>query len=91
MFSMINPKERKVMGNSDKWTVVCVDHFDSTVLSVDLFEDYDSARKYMDKDMQDTYNEMTNATDIAHFGQSVTIYIGDDPEYTWSIRQVNIH
>lgn len=74
-----------------KWAVICTDHYDCQVLSVDLFEDYDSAVKYMDKDMLDTYNEMESATDIAHFGQSVTIYIGDDPEYTWVVRPTNTH
>ena len=79
------------MNGNIKWAVVCIDHYECTVLNVDLFEDYDSARKYMDKDMQDTYDEMENATDIAHFGQSVTIYVGDEPEYTWSIRGTNTH
>lgn len=79
------------MSNNIKWAVICIDQYDCQVLSVDLFEDYDSAVKYMNKDMQGTYNEMECATDIAHFGNSVTIYIGDDPEYTWAVRPTNTH
>ena len=74
-----------------KWAVICTDQYDCQVLSVDLFEDYDSAVKYMNKDAQDTFDEMENPTDISNFGNSVTIYIGDDAEYTWVVRPTNTH
>ena len=74
-----------------KWAVICTDQYDCQVLSVDLFEDYDSAVKYMNKDAQDTFDEMENPTDISNFGNSVTIYIGDDPEYTWVVTPTNTH
>lgn len=79
------------MSDNIKWAVICTDQYDGTVLSVDLFGDYDSAVKYMNEDAQSTFDEMENPTDISNFGQSVTIYIGDDPEYTWVVVPTNTH
>lgn len=79
------------MSNNIKWAVVCIDQYDSQVLSVDLFEDYDSAVKYMNEDAQGTFDEMENPTDLSNFGNAITIYIGDDPECTWVVTPTNTH
>lgn len=80
-----------------KWAVTCVNRYDCDVSSVDLFDDYESAYEFMEKDCNDTRDELFDDLegraniDIDNFGEYMTIYIEGIPELSWYIVPANTH
>lgn len=79
-----------------KWAVVCINQCDCDVLSVDLFETYESASKFMEKDADDVLNDVIANNDgcdacVKNYGQSATLYVYDEPENCWCIVPTNTH
>lgn len=84
------------MDNNIKWAVVCINQYDCDVQSVDLFESYESAQEFMQNDADNTYNDVVANNDdcdacIQDYGQSVTLYVDNEPENCWCIVPTNTH
>lgn len=77
-----------------KWAVVCVCSYDNQVSSVDLFDSYEDASKFIGSDAAESYDEMKehNANIyMENCGQCAEIVINGSTDYFWSIEPTNIH
>lgn len=77
-----------------KWAVVCVCAYDNEVASVDLFDNYKDASRFMKSEAEESYEEMKEYNANIHMencGQYAEIVINGDADYFWTIESVNIH
>lgn len=77
--------------NDIKFAVVNVGYEDSHVYSVDLFEKYDDARKFMLEDVHKFLEECDYGLTLEDYGQEIVAYDGDGAAYHWVIEPTNIH
>ena len=70
------------------WAVVCVGIYDYTILSVNLFDDFDKATRFVRNDVEESYREMSEYSDnisieanySAGYAEAV---INGEVEYIW--------
>lgn len=70
------------------WAVVCVGIYDYTILSVNLFDDFDKATRFVRNDVEESYREMSEYNDnislsVDHSGGYAEIVINGEVEYIW--------
>ena len=84
------------MNNDRKFAVVCINNYFRSVSSIDVFDKYEDARVFMNRDVNEVAEETKKDNldynlRIANHGSSVTLWDGHRPWYNWSIKSVNIH
>ena len=70
------------------WAVVCMGIYDYTILSVNLFEDFDKAARFISSEAEKSYDEMCEYNDnislsVDHSGGYAEIVINGEVEYIW--------
>lgn len=77
-----------------KWAVVCVCAYDNEVSSVDLFDSYEDASKFMESEAAELYDEMKEYNENIHaeiFGSGAEIVIDGSTDYFLTIEPTNTH
>ena len=70
------------------WAVVCVGIYDYTILSVNLFDDFDEATRFVRNDVEESYREMSEYNDNISIEADYSagyaeVVINGEVEYIW--------
>lgn len=78
------------------WAVTCVNLRSSEVLSIDVFNRYEDACNFMQKDAQDVLGKCDidshdSAVYLEDRGQTITFYLGNKQIMNWKVMAVVAH